>query len=157
MIEIVKRDLVSPTHGVPDAVGPKLSTGFEQSNRWVDCEDRLGHGKPCYWHVRVIWDGTVVVCGAWDVESIDARQLASELINAAWTTAGHILGELGGYGPTHMELQVQGEDALIGGPRGNPMPRIRVGRGPLEAPLGEEMFASVERELRRASGEAVYE
>jgi hypothetical protein len=131
--------------------------GFAQSNRWVDCEHRHGHGKPCYWHVRVIWDGTVVVCGAWDVESVDARQLANELINGAWRTAGHILEELGGYGPTHMEVQIQGEDALIGGPKGNPMPRVQMGRGPLDEMPGEKQFASVERELRRASGEGVYE
>jgi hypothetical protein len=89
--EIVTGDLAPPTPGVPDGFGPKFSTGVEQSNRWVDCEDRFGHGRRCYWHVRVIWDGTVVVCGAWDVESIDARQLATELINGAWTTASHIL------------------------------------------------------------------
>lgn len=157
MIEVIERELVPLTPGAPPAYGPKLSTGFEQSNRSVDCEDRLGHGKPTYWHVRVIWDGTVVVCGAWDIDSVAALHLSSELINGAWTTASRVLEKLGGYGPHHMELQIQGEDALIGGPKGNPMPRIQIGRGPVESPPDEAQFSSVERELRRATGEVVYE
>jgi hypothetical protein len=65
--------------------------------------------------------------------------------------------ELGGYGPTHIELEIQGEEALIGAPSGNPMPRIRLGRGPLEGLPEDKMFGGVERELRRATGEVVYE
>jgi hypothetical protein len=157
MVEITKRELIPPTPGAPEGYGLKINTGFEQSNRRVDCEDHLGHGRPCYWHVRVIWDGTVVVCSAWDIDSVQARHISEELINSAWTTASKILAELGGYGPTHMELQIQGGAALIGAPQGNPMPRIQIGRGPLESAPDEALFSSVERELRRSTGEFVYE
>jgi Putative DNA-binding domain len=157
MVEIVKRELIPPTPGAPENYGLKLNTSFEQSNRRVNCEDLLGHGHPCYWHVRVIWDGTVVICGAWDIDSVQARHISEELINIAWTTASKILAELGGYGPTHMELQIHGGAVLIGAPQGNPMPRIQIGRGPLEFAPDERLFSSVERELRRSTGEFVYE
>lgn len=157
MIDVIKRELVPPTPGVPDAYGPQMTNGFEQSNRWVNCEDRLGHGKPCYWHVRVIWDGTVVVCGAWDIESVRAHAVSSELVNSSWVTASQVLTALGGYGPTQMELQIEGNGRLSGAPTGNPMPRIQVGRGPVEFPPSKASFSSVERELRRAVGEMVYE
>jgi hypothetical protein len=37
------------------------------------------------------------------------------------------------------------------------MPQIEMSRGPLDSPPEELLFASVERELRRATGERVHE
>lgn len=155
MLAIVRKRLIPPNN-VPDAFGPTVQTGVEQSNRWINCEDSHTYATRRYWHIRVIWDGTVVVYHAMEADRLFANQLASEQIKDAWIAASESLAALGGFGPTHMEIRIEGGTALLG-PRGKPMPRIKMGRGPLEAPPGEEMFASVERELRRAVGEVVYE
>jgi hypothetical protein len=157
MTEIIERELIPPLPGAPSPLSPSLRTSFSQSNRIAECEDPRGRGRPCYWHVRVIWNGTVAICGGWDIDGVTAQSLHSNLIEPSWRTAGALLEALGGFGPVQMELQVQGNGRLPGAPVGDPPPRMRLGRGPYSSPPEERMLRGVERELRRAVGEPVYE
>lgn len=153
--EVVREHLI-PNHGVPDPFAPTLALGFEQSNRYADCSDLHTHIKPCAWHVRAIWDGSVAVYGNWEVERIDAPQLNGVLIAPAWAATERLVAELGGYGPTQTEIGVEGGQALLGR-GGQPLGPLQMARGPLAAPPSAELLAGLERELRRACGEPVYE
>ncbi len=153
---IVRRRLIPPRNNVPDGYGGTLITGVEQSNLYADCVDDHTFAFARRWHVRVVWTGTVVVHFATAAEQVLAEQLVTDSMKDAWLAAGELLAALGGYGPTHMELRIEGGGALLG-PKGAPMPRIRMGRGPLEAAPEERVFDGLERELRRATGEKVYE
>jgi hypothetical protein len=156
MIAIVKKHLIPPRNNLPDWIGKSLLTGFEQSNRYVNCEDMHTFATPRFWHVRVIWSGTVVVHNAMGAERVFAGHYAREIIDDAWIAATELLDALGGTGPTHTEFRIEGGMALLGS-NGKPMPQIEMSRGPLDSPPEELLFASVERELRRATGERVHE
>jgi hypothetical protein len=156
MLEAAQNHLAPSLLDAPPPLQPEYSTSFEQSNRRLDCSDPRGRGSPCHWHVRVIWDGTVVVCAAWELDSLPAAHLV-DLINAAWRAAAELLTELGGYGPAYMALEIDPADVLIGAPTGNPPPHIRIDRGPIDRDFDPAHLASVERELRRAARERVYE
>lgn len=140
----------------PDPFGPRVVMGFEQSNRYVDCNDLHTYAHRRDWHVRAIWDGTVAVYADWAVDRVAPEQIAEELIGPAWRAAHRLVSELGGYGPTHTEIRVDGGRSLLGR-EGRPLGAIRVGRGPLEAAPTPQQLAGIERELRRACGQSVYE
>jgi hypothetical protein len=114
---VVRRDLAPDTNNVPAAFHPQVEMGFAQSNRSADCADRFGQGRPCYWHARVVWDGTVIVYAAWDTNSVHASYLM-ELISSAWSAADALLDELGGYGPRQMELRIAGGGRCAAPPPG---------------------------------------
>jgi hypothetical protein len=156
LIDVVRQRLIPPIGNLPAAYGPTLRTGFAQSNRSVDCADPHSHGRPRYWHVRAIWDGTVVVYGSWDIDSVLPDHIVDELVTSAWMAASELLTKVGGSGPIHMEMRIDGGKALLG-LTGEPLPQIQMGRGPIEGPPEDDDWASVKRELRRATGEQVYE
>jgi hypothetical protein len=153
---VVKKGLIPNIARVPEVAAPSLSMGFEQSNRFVDCRDLHTHAHPRYWHVRAVWNGVVGVYGAWEVERVLPEQLVEELIRPVWRTASILVRELGGFGPVYCQLLVEGREALYGRD-GAPMGLIKMSRGPIETEPSEVEIESVDRELRRATGEPAYE
>jgi hypothetical protein len=79
-----------------------------------------------------------------------------ELVKCAWSAAADLLTTLGGYGPTHMELRVNGGEAL-GGPGGASVPVFGIGRASISSRPDQAILEGVERELRRSTGERVFE
>ena len=156
LLEIVRQRLIPNTAGLPGPFAPALQAQFAQSNRSVDCEDTHTHASPFYWHVRGIWDGTIVIYAAWETNTVFAEHIVKEMIEPAWHTALELLNSLGGYGPTYTEMRIEGGSSLYG-PGDSKLPRIMMGRGPMDGMPSSEVMASVERELRRACGEHVYE
>ncbi|HET8566647.1 MAG TPA: hypothetical protein VFL77_09265 [Solirubrobacterales bacterium] len=130
--------------------------GFEQSNRFVDVRDLHTYVRPRYWHIRAVWNGTIGILGAWDAGTVYPEHITNELIGPAWRTAIQLLASLGGYGPAYAQLRVEGNQALLGR-FGRPMDVISLGRGPSEGPPTDASLEGIERELRRATGEASYE
>lgn len=154
LTSIVSDRLVALSPGVPFT--PEYRIGFAQSNRWLDCDDPHSHATHRWWAVRVIWNGTAVIYFATDSNLVPAKDLAEGDVTNAWIAAWELVEALGGFGPTHMELRIEGAGAMLGRGR-HPLSLITMGRDLVDSPPDEEMFASVERELRRATGEAAYE
>jgi hypothetical protein len=153
---VVKGSFGTNRAPTPDAYGPRFETGFEQSNRFVNCVDLHGHTRPLYWHVRAIWNGAVGVYAAWEIDSVFPEHVAEILIQPAWRSAAALVEKLGGFGPTYTQILVDGKTALRGRD-GRPMGVIRLDRGPTESTASSPEFASAYRELRRATGLPIYE
>lgn len=151
------KEVLAPNPGaVPDPFGPQFRMGFEQSNRFVDCQDLHGHSRPIYWHVRAIWNGAVGVYATWEVDSAFAEHIAEILVTPAWRAAATLVEHLGGFGPSYSQILVDGKDALRGRD-GGPLGITRLNRGPTETTASEDELRSVYRELRRATGQTIYE
>jgi hypothetical protein len=135
---------------------PASDMPFSQSNRTLNIHDPYSHATRRWWVARVIWNGTAVVHLTTDAEYVPAKDLAQLDIKPAWIAAWELVDALGGYGPTYMELRVEGGQALkaVGGGQ---LATLSLGRGPLDTRPDDDQFASMERELRRWTGEAVYE
>jgi hypothetical protein len=156
-LDRVAKEVLAPNPGmVPDPFGPRFQLGFEQSNRFVDCQDLHGHNRPIYWHVRAIWNGAVGVYATWEIDSVFAEHIAEVLITPAWRSAAMLVDRLGGFGPTYSQILVEGKTALIGRD-GKPMGLTRLNRGPTETTADEDEIRSIYRELRRATGQSIYE
>jgi hypothetical protein len=153
---VIKRAFTANRALTPEAYGPTFQAGFEQSNRFVDCVDTHGHTCPLYWHVRAIWNGAVGVYATWEIDSVFPEHVAETLIQPAWSAAAALVERLGGFGPTHTQILVEGKAALSGRD-GSPMGVIGLERGPTEMTASSSEFASVYRELRRATGLPIYE
>jgi hypothetical protein len=154
--EVVKNSFARNRASTPEAYGPTFQGGFEQSNRFVDCVDMHGHTRPLYWHVRAIWNGAVGVYATWEIDSAFPEHVAEVLIQPAWSAVAALVEKLGAFGPTHTQILVDGKSALPGRD-GSPMGVIGLERGPTEMTASSSEFASVYRELRRATGLPIYE
>jgi hypothetical protein len=155
-MDVVKANFTAGRAPTPAAYGPTFSDGFEQSNRFIDCVDHHGHTRSLYWHARAVWNGTVGVYAAWEIDSVFPEHVAEILIEPTWLTAAALVEKLGGFGPTYTQILVDGKTALKGRDGGS-MPLTRLSRGPTEATVSRSEFASVYRELRRATGLPIYE
>jgi hypothetical protein len=138
--------------------GAEYHHGQEQSNCWLNVQTNISAQRLRYWHVRAIWDGTVVVRHQVPADyQLPPDQLMESAIKPAWTAAGKLVVALGGYGPTHMVLVM--ETGKKGPPRvgGTSEQRIGMRRHLLQPEPGQAAFASLTRELQRTSGQRVYE
>jgi len=147
------RDWLVPPKGTPAPFTARVSHGFTQSSRYVDAVNPQSAAGEQYWHVRAIWNGVVVVHFLHEDHYLPTGRLAEGPIRDAWNAASELLDALGGYGPTHMALRL--DTALPS--KVSERRQVKVARGPLEDPASDELLSSVERELRRAFGDAAYE
>jgi hypothetical protein len=140
-------------HGPHVAGGPTLRPTVSQDSRLFESEgrdDRLGWS----WVVRITWHGAVGVYWVPGVDRADIRSIVEGPIREAWAVAEQILGGLAPQGPRYLQLALAGD--RFPHHAAGVVPTI-VGRGPVGASVEESLLASVEREMRRATGEMAYE
>jgi hypothetical protein len=134
---------------------PDYRIGFAQSNRWLNITDRYTPVSTHYWAVRVVRNGTAVVHFTTESEVVPPKDLAQTEVRNAWQAAGELVDARRlRPGPNRDAPGWRGRHD--GSPPGE-YEGISLGRTLESGPPDEEMFASVERELRRTTGEAVYE
>jgi hypothetical protein len=156
ILSIMRKRLVAPHGNAPPAARPHIGIGSSQNARTAVVIDEVGYTHTRFWTVRATWDGSVGIHYMTDTETVLPGQLAEGAIKDAWLTGSDLLQALAGYGPTYMELRVEGATGFrIRGEE--QLPLLSLSRGPLDEPPGRAELASVERELRRARGETVYE
>ncbi|MGH3040868.1 MAG: AlbA family DNA-binding domain-containing protein [Gaiellaceae bacterium] len=156
MTEIVGAQLVPRGPALPPGFAPTVTPTFGQSLRQLIIQDDHSAPSPQGWDVRVIWNGTAVIQYLTDAGTAFIDHLARGEVTEAWRAAYALVAGLGGYGPAYMELRLDGGQAIPAAGGGGPL-QVSLGRGPLDGPAEDADFASVERELRRARGEAIYE
>lgn len=149
-------------HGPMIAGGPALDAEVLQDARVFMSEGRenlLGWS----WAVRATWHGAVGVYWVGGVDQAFIDSTVNKPVRAAWTAAEAILDGLAPQGPRYLEVVVAGGPFPPNGPgpaspRGyQPPPATVIGRGPLTPGVHETVLTSIERELRRATGEMAYE
>lgn len=140
--------------------GPRIDSEVRQDSRQftlVGYDDAFGQS----WLVRATWSGAVAVYWVQPIPAARIDILMSGPVREAWTAAQAILGLLAPQGPRYLQLAVAG-----GQFPGNPVsvesgvyerPPTVAGRGPLPAGVHTSVLDSMERELRRATGEMAHE
>lgn len=139
---------------------PPILTETTQDSRILETE--RNHALGDSWSLRISWDGAV---GIWWIKAITqtvVETLVDGPIRIAWTALEEILRPLGAKEPHYAYLTMAG-GRFSPNPRELPQweserPKLPiVSRGPLVGLVTDDTLASVERELRRAFGEMVYE
>jgi hypothetical protein len=124
-------------------------------------ETERNHQLGDSWSLRISRDGAV---GIWWTKAITqtiVESLVAGPIRTAWIALEEMLRPLGAQEPHYVYLTIAG-GSFPPNPRDLPQRAERpklptLSRGPLAGQVTDEMLASVERELRRALGEMVYE
>ncbi len=143
-------EFLAATHRMrPDAV---ISVGEHTS---VEQSRLLGfHVAPGgdAWGISADWNGGVGLVRAVD-EITGELSWPVRLIRAAWTEAVTLADALGRYGPARLHVTV----TVPHRPRNRGYFIVRIQRPTEVRPPTESELMSVERELRRAAGEAAWE
>jgi hypothetical protein len=135
---------------------PEYRYGFSQSNRWLNVKDPYGFATVHYWAVRVVWNGTAIVHFTTESNFVPPDQLAQTELKNSWLAAWELVQALGGYGPTYTAIRLDGGEAMTG-TFDEPLVGVNIGRTLEAGPPMDDVFESLERELRRTTGEMVYE
>lgn len=124
----------------------RVVTQFELQYAVGARDRRLGYD----WQLAIARDGAVGVHWTMGVQQTTFASLAGQggPLEQAWRYAHETLLDLGLRGPSYLQM-------IVGVPIPLPDTAI-VGRGPVFGPT-EEAMASIERELRRAVGEPIFE
>jgi hypothetical protein len=134
---------------------PPILPEMTQSSSIVSFMDLHSGNYKRHWWVQARWDGTVGIHYSTEIEPVTAEQMASGPVKEAWAAASALVRQLGGYGDAYFALRTKGGAGMRTLDGKNLDANIR--RGPFSIVPDDEMVASVERELRRAAGETVYE
>jgi hypothetical protein len=155
--EIVSENLEAITSNAP--FGPEYRQWQEQDNYWLEVDARIASQLSSYWHVRVVWDGTAVVRNQVPQGELPPPdQLFEYAIKPAWVTAAKLVDAIAGYGPTHVAFMVEtGKKRQRRSGAEPERERYDLQRRMPQPEPDEPAFASVDRELRRAFGERVFE
>ena len=113
--------------------------------------DELG----ALWVATISWNGGVSMFWSQGGRQGGVELACGEPLREAWLCLEEILSMLGAQGPRYLSLFMAGPMFLPD--RVTHMPPKNVQRGPLERDVNSTTLKSIERELRRATGEAVYE
>jgi len=121
----------------------------------VSADDRMGYS----WQLRARRDGVISLYWVQGVGEINVSSLVAQPLKQAWTCVEEVMRPLQPTGPRYLAIEAAGARFPHNAENlGGPLPRPAVERGPLASGLpDEDVLSSVERELRRARGEHVYE
>jgi hypothetical protein len=147
--------------GLAQPGGPTILPDMSQEARMFEirsADARLGNN----WIVRITWNGAIGIYWVQGVWQTRVESVVSGPLREAWTAADEMLDLLTPHGGRHLTIVVAGamfppNPAELPHwdqpPSGLPV----VARGPLSRGVSDIVLASIERELRRATGEVVYE
>lgn len=145
-------------HG-PTLGPPRLELTVTQDSRQFVSEGTerlLGRS----WIIRATWHGDI---GIYWTQAIDTPEIHSVIegpARQAWAGADDLLNALAARGARYLRVDIAGGSFPPNeSNRLRPLdpPRTVVGRGPLAPGVHGAVLASIERELRRATGEMAYE
>jgi hypothetical protein len=152
-------------HG-PLLGGPRIEPTVAQDVRQFVSEgarNQLGQS----WIVRATWAGAIGVYWTQGVDTARIESVVEHPVAAAWAVAEDLLVALGAQGSRYLQLAVAGASfrpnpnpqMVMNVPTAalHPIPPTVVGRGPLSPGVNRTILDSIERELRRATGEMAYE
>jgi hypothetical protein len=145
-------------HGPHIVGGPTMNSSVTQDSRLFESEGRddlLGRS----WLLRATWHGAIAIYWVIGADSATLESMLDGPVRQAWQTADELLETLGPLGPRYLELAVAGgaffPNVRVAGDR---EPAVTViGRGPIAAGVDTTVLKSIERELRRATGQMAYE
>jgi hypothetical protein len=133
----------------------------QDSREWVSegTDNLLGQS----WLVRATWHGGIGIYWTQAIDAARIQSVAEGPVSQAWTAAEDLLIALGAQGARYLQLAVAGgsfranPEVVLRDGRPQEVPPTVVGRGPLAPGVERTVLDSIERELRRATGEMAYE
>jgi hypothetical protein len=134
--------------------GPQVTPYVTQDSRRLEIQAARSHTYS--WIVRATCNGALGVYWTTDSGRSDPQTIVRNALKPAWSAVDALLERLAPRGSRYLQLIVnQGAHA-----RNSDQHRAvyaHVVRGPLQSGVDAEVLASIERELRRATGEMAYE
>ena len=148
MQTVLTHDQVTRTHV------PPIRGDVSQSSRSFEsyAHDQLGYT----WTTWITWDGAVAIYWTHAGREPEIEGICSGPLREASHCLEEILSMLGPQGPRYMQLEIVGPRFHLD-ENVPPDETTTVTRGPVDPGVGDTVIASIARELRRATGEMVYE
>jgi hypothetical protein len=139
--------------------GPGIAPDVTQDSRLFEvraADARLGSS----WLVRATWDGAIGIYWVQGVDQTAIDSIVKGPVRHAWMSADELLDELAPQGPRYLQVAMAGGSFPPNRTHhpGEILPDpSTAARGPINRGVDEVVLASIERELRRATGEMAYE